>query len=47
MHFKEDPASWEPTSGIVDYNRSGIPLVEIVTEPDFTSSSRGSNLAYR
>ncbi|MEK6899255.1 MAG: Asp-tRNA(Asn)/Glu-tRNA(Gln) amidotransferase subunit GatB [Nanoarchaeota archaeon] len=36
MHLEEDPASWEPSSGKVDYNRSGLPLVEIVTEPDFT-----------
>lgn len=38
MHLEEDPASWEPTTGQVDYNRSGFPLVEIVTEPDFHSS---------
>jgi len=35
MHLEEDPASWEPQSGRVDYNRSGLPLVEIVTAPDF------------
>ncbi len=38
MHLEEDPASWDPKTGEVDYNRSGLPLVEIVTEPDFTSS---------
>jgi aspartyl-tRNA(Asn)/glutamyl-tRNA(Gln) amidotransferase subunit B len=38
MHLEEDPASWNPKTGEVDYNRSGLPLVEIVTEPDFTSS---------
>jgi len=38
MHLEEDPASWEPSSGQVDYNRSGLPLVEIVTAPDFISS---------
>ena len=38
MHLEEDPASWDPKSGCVDYNRSGLPLVEIVTEPDFVSS---------
>ena len=38
MHLEEDPASWEPLTGRVDYNRSGIPLVEIVTEPDFTTA---------
>ena len=35
MHLEEDPASWEPKTGQVDYNRSGLPLVEIVTSPDF------------
>lgn len=38
MHLEEDPASWDPETGKVDYNRSGFPLVEIVTEPDFTNS---------
>ncbi|MEK6852905.1 MAG: Asp-tRNA(Asn)/Glu-tRNA(Gln) amidotransferase subunit GatB [Nanoarchaeota archaeon] len=38
VHLEEDPAKWDPDTGKVDYNRSGIPLVEIVTEPDFTSS---------
>lgn len=35
MHFEEDPASWDPKTGCVDYNRSGLPLVEIVTKPEF------------
>ncbi|HLC54634.1 MAG TPA: Asp-tRNA(Asn)/Glu-tRNA(Gln) amidotransferase subunit GatB [Candidatus Nanoarchaeia archaeon] len=35
MHLEEDPASWEPQTGRVDYNRSGLPLVEIVTAPEF------------
>lgn len=38
MHLEEDPASWDPTSGSIDYNRSGLPLVEIVTAPDFKSA---------
>lgn len=38
MHLEEDPASWDPETGRVDYNRSGLPLVEIITEPDFKSS---------
>ncbi len=38
MHLEEDPASWNPETGEVDYNRSGLPLVEIVTAPDFSSS---------
>jgi aspartyl-tRNA(Asn)/glutamyl-tRNA(Gln) amidotransferase subunit B len=40
MHLEEDPASWDPESGCVDYNRSGLPLVEIITAPDFTSSEQ-------
>ncbi len=38
MHLEEDPASWEPDTGNIDYNRSGLPLVEIVTAPDFRNS---------
>jgi aspartyl-tRNA(Asn)/glutamyl-tRNA(Gln) amidotransferase subunit B len=40
IHLEEDPAKWDPVSGGVDYNRSGFPLVEIVTEPDFISSEQ-------
>ena len=38
MHLEEDPSSWNPETGEVDYNRSGLPLVEIITEPDFTNA---------
>ncbi len=38
MHLEEDPAAWEPDTGCVDYNRSGLPLVEIVTAPDFKNA---------
>lgn len=38
MHLEEDPASWDPKTGGVDYNRSGLPLIEIITEPDFSNS---------
>ena len=37
-HLEEDPAAWNPGTGEIDYNRSGLPLIEIVTEPDFSSS---------
>ncbi|MDO8467658.1 MAG: Asp-tRNA(Asn)/Glu-tRNA(Gln) amidotransferase subunit GatB [Nanoarchaeota archaeon] len=40
VHLEEDPAAWNPKTGEIDYNRSGSPLIEIVTEPDFTSSSQ-------
>jgi aspartyl-tRNA(Asn)/glutamyl-tRNA(Gln) amidotransferase subunit B len=39
-HLEEDPAAWNPKTGEIDYNRSGLPLIEIVTEPDFTSSQQ-------
>jgi aspartyl-tRNA(Asn)/glutamyl-tRNA(Gln) amidotransferase subunit B len=37
-HLEEDPASWKPETGEVDYNKSGYPLIEIVTEPEFKTS---------
>ena len=37
VHMEEDPGQYDPVAGGVDFNRSGIPLVEIVTEPDITS----------
>jgi len=42
VHLEEDPAKWDPEDGCIDYNRSGMPLVEIVTEPDFKSSEQVS-----
>ncbi len=38
VHLEEDPAAWNPETGEIDYNRCGLPLVEIVTEPDFKSA---------
>jgi aspartyl-tRNA(Asn)/glutamyl-tRNA(Gln) amidotransferase subunit B len=39
IHIEEDPGKLVYAGGEVriDYNRSGIPLIEIVTEPDFRS----------
>jgi aspartyl-tRNA(Asn)/glutamyl-tRNA(Gln) amidotransferase subunit B len=38
IHLEEDPAAWNPETGEIDYNRSGFPLLEIVTEPDFSTA---------
>jgi len=37
VHLEEDPGQYNPSLGIVDYNRSGTPLIEIVTKPDIKS----------
>jgi len=37
VHLEEDPGAYDPVAGTVDFNRCGIPLVEIVTEPDIHS----------
>ncbi|MBU0957699.1 MAG: Asp-tRNA(Asn)/Glu-tRNA(Gln) amidotransferase subunit GatB [Nanoarchaeota archaeon] len=37
-HLEEDPAAWNPETGCIDYNRSGLPLIEIVTYPEFKTS---------
>ncbi len=42
VHLEEDPAKWNPEDGCIDYNRSGMPLAEIVTEPDFKSAEQVS-----
>ena len=39
IHLEEDPGALihKESFCLIDYNRSGIPLIEIVTEPDFKS----------
>ncbi|MEM2289818.1 MAG: Asp-tRNA(Asn)/Glu-tRNA(Gln) amidotransferase subunit GatB [Candidatus Hadarchaeales archaeon] len=37
LHLEEDPGQYDPVAGTVDFNRSGVPLVEVVTEPDIKS----------
>lgn len=41
-HMEEDTAklTHRNTDTLIDFNRSGLPLVEIVTEPDFTNTSQ-------
>ena len=43
VHLEEDPGKYDPISGKVDYNRSGVPLVEIVTAPEIYSPKDGRN----
>lgn len=39
-HLEEDPGQYNPAEGKVDYNRSGVPLIEIVTAPDIVSAEQ-------
>lgn len=37
LHVEEDPGAFDLASGRIEYDRSGAPLLEIVTDPDFES----------
>ncbi len=43
VHVEEDPGRYDLKSGRVDFNRSGIPLIEVVTEPDIKSPEQARN----
>ena len=43
LHFEEDPGRYDLQTGRVDYNRSGVPLIEIVTAPDMKSPEEVRN----
>jgi aspartyl-tRNA(Asn)/glutamyl-tRNA(Gln) amidotransferase subunit B len=43
IHLEEDPGRYELRNGYVDFNRSGVPLAEIVTEPDITSAKQAKD----
>jgi len=47
IHVEEDPGRWDPSTGRVDYNRSGVPLIEIVTEPDMRSPEEARDFLRR
>ncbi|NIM44394.1 MAG: Asp-tRNA(Asn)/Glu-tRNA(Gln) amidotransferase subunit GatB [Nitrososphaeria archaeon] len=37
IHLEDDPGRYDLSRGRIDFNRSGVPLMEIVTEPDINS----------
>ena len=44
VHLEEDPGRYDLKTGLVDYNRSGVPLIEIVTAPEITSPDHARKL---
>jgi len=37
VHLEDDPGRYDLSKGKVDFNRCGVPLIEIVTDPDIKS----------
>ncbi|HUR68173.1 MAG TPA: Asp-tRNA(Asn)/Glu-tRNA(Gln) amidotransferase subunit GatB [Candidatus Thermoplasmatota archaeon] len=44
LHVEEDPGAYDPATGLVDYDRSGAPLIELVTEPEIASPAHARRL---
>ena len=53
VHMEEDPSRIVHVGGLggkhtlLDYNRAGIPLIEIVTEPDFSSPEEARDFLHK
>lgn len=47
IHLEEDAGSLThiPDGSLVDYNRAGVPLMELVTEPDIISAKQAADFA--
>lgn len=43
VHIEDDPGRYELSKGKVDYNRSGVPLIEVVTDPDIRTIEEAKN----
>lgn len=44
IHWEEDPGQYDLTGGEVDLNRSGVPLLELVTEPAIRNGGEARSL---
>ena len=44
LHVEEDPGAYDLDAGLLDYDRSGAPLVELVTEPEISSPEHARRL---
>ena len=46
LHVEEDPGAFDLATGRIDYDRSGSPLLEIVTDPDFVSPAHARSFLH-